>query len=71
MKRAIYLMLLLLVFILVFKISTAVNLEQELSTSDRENFDEILSPIVSIYNFIKYSSTALAGIKRDLLNFKH
>jgi len=40
----------------------AVDLNQEISNEDKQAFDEILSPVMMIYNFIKYGATGIAGI---------
>ena len=32
----------------------------EISSSDKATFDEILEPVMKIYNFVKYSATVLA-----------
>src|SRR3989344_9275009 len=33
-----------------------------ISAEDQENFDQILSPVTKIYNFIKYAASVVAGI---------
>lgn len=37
-------------------------LDDEISDEDREKFDEILEPIMKIYNFIKYIASVVAAI---------
>ena len=39
---------------------SAIDYNQEISNEDKETFDDILSPVMKIYNFIKYSATVLA-----------
>jgi type IV secretory pathway VirB2 component (pilin) len=41
---------------------SAVDFDDDISNSDKETFDEILEPIMKIYNLIKYSATVLAVI---------
>ena len=38
----------------------AVDFDTDISSSDRSKFDEILEPVMKIYNFIKYAATAIA-----------
>ena len=42
-------------------VSADVDLYEELSAEDEAAFDEILDPIMDIYNFIKYIATAIAA----------
>lgn len=53
------LQILLLTFFLLH-ISYAIDFDQELTEEDKETFDEILIPVMKIYLFIKYISTAFA-----------
>lgn len=39
----------------------AIDFGEELDPEDQEAFDEILEPVMAIYNFIKYGATAVAG----------
>lgn len=57
----------LAIFGLVFLLSmiamqfvSAVDFDQDISDEDKETFDEILEPVMKIYNLIKYSATVLA-----------
>ena len=38
----------------------AVDFDQELSDEDKATFDNILEPVMKVYNFIKYALTVLA-----------
>ena len=38
----------------------AVEFNQTLSASDKATFDQMLSPVMKIYNLVKYSATVLA-----------
>ncbi len=38
----------------------AVDFSQEISEEDKETFDQILEPVMKVYNFVKYSATVLA-----------
>jgi succinate dehydrogenase/fumarate reductase cytochrome b subunit len=54
-----------LVFLLSFfvlQIVSAANFNQEISNEDKDAFDEILEPVMKIYNLVKYSATVLAVV---------
>lgn len=51
---AIFVTLIFMQFIL------AVDFNQDISNKDKETFDEILEPVMKIYNLIKYSATVIA-----------
>lgn len=38
------------------------DLDTELSAEDRAQFDEILTPVMKIYNFVKYIASVIAAI---------
>ncbi len=40
----------------------AVDFDADLSDEDKATFDEILEPVMKIYNFVKYAATVLAVI---------
>src|SRR3989338_7125313 len=40
----------------------AVDLNQEPTAEEKAQFDEILSPVMKIYNLVKYSATAIAAL---------
>ena len=57
--------LLLLAFVLLISltpiVSATIDLNEPLDPADEAAFDEILEPVMSIYNFIKYIATAVAA----------
>lgn len=40
----------------------AVDFNQDISSEDQSTFDQILEPIMKIYNLVKYMATAIAGV---------
>ena len=40
----------------------AIDFNDDISNSDKETFDEILEPVMKIYNLVKYSASVLAVI---------
>ena len=40
----------------------AIDFDDDISSSDKETFDEILEPVMKIYNLVKYSASVLAVI---------
>ncbi|MBM3199488.1 hypothetical protein FJZ53_01030 [Candidatus Woesearchaeota archaeon] len=40
----------------------AVDLNDELTGEEKSAFDEILTPVMKIYNLVKYSASAIAAI---------
>lgn len=55
-KIAMLLLLLLVALPMVY----AVDFDEEISDDDKATFDQILEPVMKIYNFLKYSATVLA-----------
>lgn len=54
---------LILFFALVFaQFATAVDFDEDISEDDKDTFDEILEPIMKIYNLVKYAATILAVV---------
>ena len=43
-------------------VAAAVDLNQQPNAQDQATFDQILSPVMKIYNLVKYIASALAGI---------
>jgi len=43
-------------------VSAAVDLNQEPSDAEKAQFDTILSPVMKVYNLVKYSATAIAAL---------
>lgn len=56
-----HVMLLVLVF-MILPVVMAVDLGQELSSEDKASFDEMLTPVIKIYNFIKYVASVVAAL---------
>jgi hypothetical protein len=57
--------LLLLAFVLLVTLTpvlAVIDLDAPLDAADEAVFDEILEPIMKIYNFVKYIATAVAAI---------
>ena len=43
-------------------VAMAVDFNQEISSADKATFDNILEPVMKIYNFVKYAATVLAVV---------
>ena len=56
-KLALILLLLLALTPIVY-----ASLDSDISDEDKEKFDEILTPVMKVYNFIKYIASAVAAI---------
>ena len=52
----------LLLFLMTPLASAAVDLSEEISTDDEAAFDEILEPVMDVYNFVKYVATVVAAL---------
>ena len=52
--------LVMLATILTMQFAMAVEFNQTLSSQDKATFDQMLSPVMKIYNLVKYSATVLA-----------
>lgn len=52
----------LLVLIVLPSIVTAADFGGNVSQEDKNSFDQILSPVMKVYNFVKYSATVLAVV---------
>ena len=50
------------VSLLSLQLVLAVDFNQTISAQDKQTFDSILSPVMKIYNFVKYAATILAVI---------
>jgi len=57
-----YTLLLVLFLVLATTFVSAMDLDTDISDEDKEQFDEILSPVMKIYNFVKYVASAIAVI---------
>nr|MBA4405298.1 hypothetical protein [Nanoarchaeum sp.] len=64
MKKKQIFLLGLLVYILCLNVVMAETspIDDEIDPEDRERFDQILQPVMKIYNFVKYISSVIAGI---------
>ena len=52
-----------LVFLVTFmsmQFAIALDFNQTLSSQDKQSFDQMLSPVLKIYNLVKYSASVLA-----------
>ncbi len=61
-KSLIALSTLFLVLVIGSQFVLAVDLNQEISNEDKETFDQILEPVMKVYNLVKYVSTLLAAM---------
>ena len=52
--------LVFLVTLLSMQVVMAMEFNQTLSSQDKQTFDQMLSPVMKIYNLVKYSATVLA-----------
>lgn len=58
-NKALFVVLLL---ILSTQLVLAVDFDEDISDEDKATFDNILEPVMKIYNFVKYSATVLAVV---------
>lgn len=53
----------MLIFVLaVIPIVYAIDLNQQISAEDQATFDQMLQPVMKIYNFVKYIASVLAAL---------
>jgi type IV secretory pathway VirB2 component (pilin) len=52
--------LVFIVMLLSIQLAMAIEFNQTLSSQDKATFDQMLSPVMKIYNLVKYSATVLA-----------
>ena len=57
MKKTVVLALLLLLCMPI--VLAEINFSQELTPEEEEQFDQILNPVMKVYNFIKYAATVI------------
>ncbi|MFC1697117.1 pilin [Nanoarchaeota archaeon] len=59
-----WLVILMLLFVLALPVVLAesADFDSTISDEDKEQFDEILKPVMMIYNFIKYITSVIGGI---------
>jgi len=62
MKAQILALMGILLLIVLPTFVSAFNFNNSVSTQDQTTFDQILEPVMTIYNLIKYFASALAGI---------
>jgi len=62
MKTQVYLLVSMLLLLAMSTIVMAVDFNQTISSQDKSTFDQILSPVMKIYNLVKYAASALAGV---------
>ncbi len=53
-------MALILLVLLAMPVVLAVDFDEDISDEDKATFDNILSPVMKIYNFVKYTASVLA-----------
>ena len=56
--------LVLIASIMATQLVMAVDFNQDISSEDQATFDEILEPVMKIYNLVKYSATVLSPTDR-------
>ena len=56
------LLLVLLLLLTLTPLTSAADYDQEISEEDKETFDNILAPVMKIYNFVKYAATVIATL---------
>ncbi|MFA5856897.1 MAG: pilin [Candidatus Pacearchaeota archaeon] len=61
-KHGYLLGLLFFVIVMTFQLVMAVDFNQDPSNEDKATFDQILSPVMKIYNLVKYGATVLAVV---------
>lgn len=62
-KKSLALMgLLFFASLLAFQLVLAMDFNQTISTQDKATFDQILAPVMKVYNLVKYVATALAVV---------
>ena len=63
MKKAVFFLLaLLLLSLMPMVLADGPDLNGDVSEEDREKFDQMLEPVMKIYNFIKYIASVIAAI---------
>ena len=49
-------------FLFAMQFSLAIDFNQDISAQDKATFDQMLNPILKIYNFAKYTATVFAVV---------
>jgi type IV secretory pathway VirB2 component (pilin) len=52
--------LILLVLLLAMPVALAADFNSDISAEDQQTFDQILEPVMKVYNFVKYAATVIA-----------
>jgi type IV secretory pathway VirB2 component (pilin) len=52
----------MILFVFAIQLSLAIDFNQQISAQDKATFDQMLSPVLKIYNFAKYSVTVIAVV---------
>ena len=48
--------------LMAMQVVVAIDFDEDISQEDQDTFDEILDPVMKIYNLVKYSATVLAVV---------
>jgi len=59
-KRLVFPTLFFVLLVMPFVLS--MDFPEGITSEEQETFDEILEPVMAIYNLVKYGATALAGV---------
>jgi type IV secretory pathway VirB2 component (pilin) len=64
MKQKVWSMFGLICLLMVFALNlvAAVDFSQDISAEDQATFDEILDPVMKIYNLVKYAASVIAVV---------
>ena len=62
MKTQVYLLASILLLMVMSSVVMAVDFNQTISSQDKSTFDQILQPVMMIYNLVKYAASAVAGV---------
>ena len=49
-------------FLLAMQFALAIDFNQSISAQDKATFDQMLNPVLKIYNFAKYTATVIAVV---------
>ena len=62
MKQNLLIDILVLMLLTPLAVFAQVDLDQQISSEDQAQFDEILTPVLKIYNLVKYAASAIAAV---------
>jgi type IV secretory pathway VirB2 component (pilin) len=57
-----WLSILFVLVLVALPLAAAVEFNETISPEDKAKFDQMLSPVMKIYNFVKYAATAIAVV---------